>query len=1312
MIKLHNFLLIIFIFILAGVNIYSQPAQTPKTFCNPMNLNYRFMVDAVDAREAADPVMVLFKGDYYLFASRSGGYWTSPNLRDWTLIVPTGIDIETYAPAVVVMRDSLFYIPSANAQVYQTGDPKSGVWTTGPIMTKTYGDPDLFLDDDGLLYMYYGLSNNAPTSVVELNPITFQEIGTPVNIAYAQASKHGWERRGDDNLLDEQPWIEGSWMVKENNKYYLHYSAPGTEWKTYADGIYVADSPKGPYQYADYSPFSFKPTGFVCGAGHGCTFKDKEGNFWRVVTMTISIKAMFERRLGLFPVSFDSDGHIFCNTAFGDYPQYLPGEKENPGTDNGTGMMLLSHNKYVNASSSLSNHNVNNAVDEEIRTYWSAQTGNADEWLLMDLGKECDIEAVQINFAEEGTTPSLVRGRDNPIYEQYILEISNNGKNWNTLVDKSTNKQDVPHDYIEISPAVKARYLKLKNVFTPGNGKFAVRDLRVFGNSAKAVITDITNININRNPNDGRDAVISWTPVDNADGYIVRYGIAPDKLYNNYMVYDTNSVSIHSLNSNVEYYFSVQAFDGGTDSYVPTGEIKSFKSGYWNDPDTWQKFNGSQWIHPAPNVPEISDGPVTISAGHTVTIAASDSADQVLVDSGATLIINPGINFKVIDGIGTDLMVQGTLDNKGTVEVSPSSTLSIVNGGVYIHDQDGGSIPSAEWRVGSTCQLEGIISNVPSNINTNFSDFVWNCADQTGNLSPKWDGNTIDGDITVINTGTGRLQLCTPLEGSSVSVNINGDIIQTGGSFTTNGTSNGGTSVTIFQHGNINVTGGNFSISRGSQGGTGKTEWFLDGDFSISSATTQNSNPDGAKFIFTGTETHTLTIGDGNTLTALPIEVDSAATLDMGISELLGSGIFILNPGATLLSGHPNGIDGNLKNTGTQTLSSQAGYGFNGASAQVTGSLLPDEVENLIMDNSNGVTLSKLVTVSGILDIIQEGLSTGNFKLVYGKGSALRYSGTKAMSTSDVEFPEEGGPENVVIASSSSSGITLHANRMISGNLLLLGRFRLADNNFTAAAADKESSNGYVYTNGIGSLTILNVGAAEILFPVGTSVYTPVWVTNYGDIDNISARVESDSKSLPDGGRVRAKWTLAEGTIGGGNYTLKFGWPSTLEDTKFRQDRLANAGIFLLASDTTEAGVARYTTQFDTSPYTISRGGITTLGTFGVGKFGDISVDVKDQKILPSEFKLTQNYPNPFNPTTTINYSVPKSGYITLKVYNLLGEEVATLYEGFKQAGNYTVTFDANRLSSGMYLYRMTAHLTEGGQAENFTDTKKAILLK
>jgi hypothetical protein len=277
----------------------------------------------------------------------------------------------------------------------------------------------------------------------------------------------------------------------------------------------------------------------------------------------------------------------------------------------------------------------------------------------------------------------------------------------------------------------------------------------------------------------------------------------------------------------------------------------------------------------------------------------------------------------------------------------------------------------------------------------------------------------------------------------------------------------------------------------------------------------------------------------------------------------------------------------------------------------------------------------------------------------------------------------------------------------------------LENNNFTAATADKEGTNDYVVTNGIGSLTLLDIGATETLFPIGTTSYAPVWVANNGVVDNISITVEPDNNTLPEGGRVKVKWTLAEGTIGGGDYTLKFGWLTQLEETKFRQNRQANAGIFLLGSDTTEAGTGSYVTQFANLPYTVSRGGITSLGSFGVGKFGEITVDVNELKVLPSEFSLSQNYPNPFNPITQINYSVLKNSFITLKVYNLLGEEVTTLFEGFKLQGNYTAIFDAKGLSSGIYLYRMTAENPESGlpagkagSGQVFTDTKKIILLK
>jgi hypothetical protein len=85
-------------------------------------------------------------------------------------------------------------------------------------------------------------------------------------------------------------------------------------------------------------------------------------------------------------------------------------------------------------------------------------------------------------------------------------------------------------------------------------------------------------------------------------------------------------------------------------------------------------------------------------------------------------------------------------------------------------------------------------------------------------------------------------------------------------------------------------------------------------------------------------------------------------------------------------------------------------------------------------------------------------------------------------------------------------------------------------------------------------------------------------------------------------------------------------------------------------------------------------------------------------------FELYQNYPNPFNPITHITYSVHTSGYITLKVYNLIGQEVKTIFEDVRQPGDYTVTFDGKGLSSGVYLYQL--------RSENFVETKKLLLLK
>ena len=94
-----------------------------------------------------------------------------------------------------------------------------------------------------------------------------------------------------------------------------------------------------------------------------------------------------------------------------------------------------------------------------------------------------------------------------------------------------------------------------------------------------------------------------------------------------------------------------------------------------------------------------------------------------------------------------------------------------------------------------------------------------------------------------------------------------------------------------------------------------------------------------------------------------------------------------------------------------------------------------------------------------------------------------------------------------------------------------------------------------------------------------------------------------------------------------------------------------------------------------------------------------ISVDGE----IPSNYSIT-NYPNPFNPTTTINYQIPQNGFVTIKVYDMLGKEVAVLVNENKSAGYYNVNFNASRLTSGVYIYTITAN--------NFVQSKKMLLIK
>ncbi|HVI49520.1 MAG TPA: family 43 glycosylhydrolase [Chitinophaga sp.] len=552
-------------------------AQT--TYCNPVNIDYGYcpipnFTEWGKHRATADPVIVNYKGDYYLFSTNQWGYWWSHDMSNWQFVSRRFLKPwhhvydDLCAPAVWAMGDTLLVFGSTyskNFPIWMSTNPKGNEWKEAVDSFEIGGwDPDFFLDDDGRLYMYNGSSNRYPLYGVEIDTKTFKPVGARKEMYMLEDYRYGWQRFGenmDNTFLD--PFIEGAWMTKHNGKYYLQYGAPGTEFSGYADGVVVSDYPLGPFTPQAHNPVSYKPGGYARGAGHGSTFQDNSGYWWHVSTMVISVKNSFERRIGFWPAGFDKDGVMYCNTAFGDYPHYLTrGNAANAATSSFedaagtfTGWMLLNYNKPVTVSSSLNGYPANNAVDENIKTYWSAASGNKGEWMQTDLGDISSINAVQINYADQDAG---FLGKQQHIFHQYKLYASKDGKRWEILVDKSNNKKDVPHDYVELKQPVQARYVKLENIHIP-TGKFAISGLRVFGKGNGYAPDTVKQLLVLRTEKDKRSAWIKWSPADNAYAYNIYTGIAPDKLYNCIMVHGANDYYFKGMDKEMPYYFCIEA---------------------------------------------------------------------------------------------------------------------------------------------------------------------------------------------------------------------------------------------------------------------------------------------------------------------------------------------------------------------------------------------------------------------------------------------------------------------------------------------------------------------------------------------------------------------------------------------------------------------------------------------------------------------------------------------------------------------------------------------------------------------------------
>lgn len=538
------------------------------TYCNPLNLDYTYPFHnshlGKSYRSGADPAVVEFRGEYYMFVTRSWGYWHSKDLLNWDFITPEKWYFEgCNAPAAHNYKDSILYVcgnPSGAMSILYTDNPKRGDWKAVPLVLHDLQDPALFIDDDERAYMYWGSSNRWPIRGKELDmknkflPIAKK----PDSLLFLRPDIHGWERFGENHTSDIKPFIEGAWMTKHNGKYYLQYAAPGTQFNVYGDGVYVGKSPLGPFQYAAHNPFCYKPGGFATGAGHGSTVCGPGGIYWHFGTIHLSINYKFERRLCMFPTFFDEDGVMYSDTYFGDYPHYSPDQVSRQTTSGGfRGWMLLSYGKPVKASSQLESYPVENVTDENLKTFWVAGKNDDKQWVEIDLEEVSDVYALQLNFFDYEETGFW--GRMPNLRQRYLVEASVDGARWRVLVDYRNSFRDAPHNYIELDQPIEARYIRYRHHYVPGKN-LAMGNIRVFGLGRGKKPATVKGFTVVREA-DERNVRISWKAVKGAQGYNVLWGVAPDKLYSSWMVYGDNSLDLRALTVGQKYYFAIEAFN-------------------------------------------------------------------------------------------------------------------------------------------------------------------------------------------------------------------------------------------------------------------------------------------------------------------------------------------------------------------------------------------------------------------------------------------------------------------------------------------------------------------------------------------------------------------------------------------------------------------------------------------------------------------------------------------------------------------------------------------------------------------------------
>jgi hypothetical protein len=432
-------------------------------------------------RELADVTALWFEGKFYLYPSVDMA-WVSDDLGATWTHHPLNVRDLGYAPTVVRHRDR-FLLMASNSPIYAANSPLGPFEEIGSIELKPdpsmpgFIDPMLFSDSDQRLFYYWGCSPKGGIWGVELDAQNITRTkGSPKELIPFDPHQFPWEAVGQWNQNPRAGWMEGAWMLKRDGRYFLTYSAGGTENRTYAMGAYVSDSPLGPFVPQHHNPILRSVDGLITGTGHGSIIAGPNDELWAFYSVRASVVHAFERRLGMDRAEIDSDGQLRVHGA-SSLPQPLPKRHSDITPPNAPAWLPMNGEMRTIGSSHAPNLEGRFAVDNDLKTWWQPADDDDNPILTTEFMLPSTIHAVRIVWRDVGvdTSRKIVPG---PI--RYRVEIETHRDHWEPLIDRSDNRQDLLIDYRECHPKVgtRARLIVLQ---WPAGITPSVTEFTVFG---------------------------------------------------------------------------------------------------------------------------------------------------------------------------------------------------------------------------------------------------------------------------------------------------------------------------------------------------------------------------------------------------------------------------------------------------------------------------------------------------------------------------------------------------------------------------------------------------------------------------------------------------------------------------------------------------------------------------------------------------------------------------------------------------------------------------------------------------------------